>query len=55
MWGMKENRFYLLNVLRRRLDYPSLKRAVQEQALAFRPAVILIEDTAYSGGAFSQS
>src|SRR3984893_17786659 len=45
-WGMKENRFYLLHVLRRRMDYPSLKRAVQEQAQAFGPTVILIEDKA---------
>jgi hypothetical protein len=36
-WGMKENRFYLLHVLRRRMDYRSLKRAVQEQAQAFGP------------------
>src|ERR1700738_4642077 len=39
-------RFYLLHVLRRRMDYPSLKRAVQEQAQAFGPTVILIEDKA---------
>ncbi|MGA7383837.1 MAG: phage terminase large subunit [Methylocella sp.] len=45
-WGMKENRFYLLHVLRRRMDYPSLKCAVQEQAQAFGPTVILIEDKA---------
>ena len=28
------------------MDYPSLKRAVQEQAHAFGPTVILIEDKA---------
>ena len=31
-------------MLRKRLDYPALKRAVSEQALAFQPTEILIED-----------
>jgi predicted phage terminase large subunit-like protein len=33
-------------VLRQRLDYPDLKRAVQAQAEHFRPSNILIEDSA---------
>jgi predicted phage terminase large subunit-like protein len=45
-WGVRENNLYLLNVLRHRLDYPNLKRAVTEQALAFKPKNILIEDKA---------
>lgn len=45
-WGMKERHLYLLHVLRKRLDYPNLKRAVAEQAAAFRPQEILIEDKA---------
>jgi predicted phage terminase large subunit-like protein len=45
-WGVRENNLFLLNVLRYRLDYPNLKRAVTEQALAFKPKNILIEDKA---------
>ena len=33
-------------VLRRRLEYPELKRAVREQYERFRPSVVLIEDKA---------
>jgi predicted phage terminase large subunit-like protein len=45
-WGQRNKKFYLLHVLRKRLDYPDLKRAVREQAERFGPAIILIEDKA---------
>jgi predicted phage terminase large subunit-like protein len=45
-WGVKGKRVYLLHVFRKRLSYPELKRAVREQAEAFNPKVILIEDKA---------
>ena len=45
-WGVKEKHLYLLHVFRKRLDYPELKRAVREQAEAFSPSTILIEDKA---------
>jgi len=45
-WGQKNKKIYLLHVLRRRMDYPDLKRAVREQAERFRPATVLIEDKA---------
>ena len=45
-WGYKKKRFYLLDVLRQRLDYPQLKRAVCIQATRFEPTNILIEDKA---------
>jgi predicted phage terminase large subunit-like protein len=45
-WGIKDKGIYLLNVLRKRMDYPTLKCAVIEQAMAYRPDVILIEDKA---------
>jgi predicted phage terminase large subunit-like protein len=45
-WGVKEKHIYLLHVCRKRLGYPELKRAVQEQAMAFHPKTILIEDKA---------
>jgi predicted phage terminase large subunit-like protein len=43
-WGKKENDLYLLHVLRRRLEYPELKKATREQANRFRATVVLIED-----------
>jgi predicted phage terminase large subunit-like protein len=45
-WGVKGPRFYLLNVLRKKLSYPELRRAVVEQNELFGPQVILIEDKA---------
>jgi predicted phage terminase large subunit-like protein len=45
-WGVKGERFYLLNVLRKKLSYPELKRAIVEQEGLFHPQVILIEDRA---------
>jgi predicted phage terminase large subunit-like protein len=45
-WGLKDKHLYLLHVLRKRLGYPELKRAVREQAEAFGPQSILIEDRA---------
>ena len=43
-WGLREKHIYLLHVFRKRLGYPELKRAVQEQADAFGPKIILLED-----------
>jgi predicted phage terminase large subunit-like protein len=43
-FGVKANHFYLLDVFRARLDYPSLKRAVRERQKAARADVVLIED-----------
>ena len=45
-WGVKGPHFYLLNVLRKKLDFPNLKRAVREQGDLFSPTTILIEDKA---------
>lgn len=45
-WGLKDKRIYLLNVFRKKLGYPDLKRAVREQAEVYEPSVILIEDHA---------
>ncbi len=45
-WGVKDKHAYLLHVLRKRLGYPELKRAAREQAEAFSPQTILIEDKA---------
>jgi predicted phage terminase large subunit-like protein len=43
---MKDKHLFLLNVYRKRLGYPDLKRAVCDQAQAFRAKTILIEDRA---------
>ena len=45
-WGVKEKHLYLLQVIRKRLGYPELKRAVREHAEVFGPQTILIEDRA---------
>jgi predicted phage terminase large subunit-like protein len=45
-WGRKDKRLYLLHVLRKRMDYPELKRAVWQQYGIYQPDYILIEDKA---------
>jgi len=45
-WGVKGKDLFLLGVLRRRLEYPALKRAVREQHSLFGANVVLIEDKA---------
>jgi len=43
-WGVKDKKLYLLNVLRRRMEYPELNRAIRDHAAEFQPKNILIED-----------
>ena len=45
-WGIKGKDLYLLDVLRRRMEYPELKRAVREQQRLHGATVILVEDKA---------
>jgi predicted phage terminase large subunit-like protein len=45
-WGRKNKKLFLLDVFRRRLDYPELKRAVWQLSARFVPRNILIEDKA---------
>jgi predicted phage terminase large subunit-like protein len=45
-WGIKGKDLFLLRVLRKRMEYPELKRAVCEQCEAFGATVVLIEDKA---------
>jgi predicted phage terminase large subunit-like protein len=45
-WRILGKDLYLIDVLRRRLEYPELKRAVRAQYELFRPSVVLIEDKA---------
>jgi predicted phage terminase large subunit-like protein len=43
-WGLYDQRFYLLDVFRKRVNYPDLKRAVVEQWKRHNPTKILIEE-----------
>lgn len=43
-WGVKGHHLYLLDVFRRKLEFPDLKRTVKELASLWHAAVILIEN-----------
>lgn len=45
-WGIDDKNFYLLDVFRKRLNYPDLKRATLELANRFGAQTIVIEDKA---------
>lgn len=45
-WGLLGKQIYLLDVLRRRMIYPDLKRAVKAEAARWKPQLILVEDKA---------
>lgn len=49
----KQNRYYLVDVIRKKLEYPDLKRSIMEAAARFKPHQILIEDKA-SGSSLIQ-
>src|SRR5262249_15374915 len=46
IWGICGKKVYLLGLLRQRLEYPALKRAVRDQQRLFEANVVLIEDKA---------
>lgn len=45
-WGVRDKKFYLLDVYRARLDFPDLKRKVRELDTTYDQRSILIEDKA---------
>ena len=45
-WGVCGKKVYLLGLLRRRLEFPALKRAVREQQHLYGASTVLIEDKA---------
>jgi phage terminase large subunit-like protein len=45
-WGIKDKHSYLIDVFRKCLDCPHLKRAVREQHRLHNASVVLIEDKA---------
>jgi predicted phage terminase large subunit-like protein len=46
IWGVVQDRYYLIDVIRERLNYPDLKKRVREVAEKYRVTIILIEDRA---------
>lgn len=52
-WGAKNKKLYLIDVFRRKLEFPDLKRAVRQQAALHNPQIVLIEDKA-SGSSLIQ-
>lgn len=45
-WGLKDQRLFLLDVFRRKLVFPDLKRAVRDLAALYQSDVVLVEDKA---------
>jgi predicted phage terminase large subunit-like protein len=45
-WGIKDQHLFLLDVHRRRTDFPTLKRAVIDLATVHRADIVLVEDKA---------
>lgn len=45
-WGKKDQQMFLLDVYRRKLEFPDLKRAVRELATLHRANIVLVEDKA---------
>lgn len=43
-WGLREDRWWLLDIFRKRLDYPDLKRAVIRLYHQWKPDKVIIED-----------
>jgi predicted phage terminase large subunit-like protein len=46
VWGIRKKKIFLLDVYRKQVNYPDLKRAVAHLAQAHKATVVLIEDAA---------
>ena len=46
-WLIDENKYYLIDVLRGRFDFPTLRRKVAEQAKLYKASQVLIEDAGF--------
>jgi predicted phage terminase large subunit-like protein len=44
VWSVEDDKFYLLDVFRQRLNYPDLKRAIISRAREYGSPTVLIED-----------
>ncbi|MBS0236253.1 MAG: phage terminase large subunit [Proteobacteria bacterium] len=45
-WGIHQDHYYLMNVLRKRLEYSELRRCIVSCYEAYKPLAVLIEDKA---------
>ena len=45
-WGIKGKELYLRHLLRKRMEYPELRRSLRGQCQAFEASVVPIEDKA---------
>lgn len=43
-WGTKGRKLYLMNVFRRRLEFPDLKRSVIDLTALWKADIVLVED-----------
>ncbi len=46
IWGIAEQKYYLVSVVRKKLTYPELKNLVEKLAKRYNPRFVLIEDKA---------
>jgi predicted phage terminase large subunit-like protein len=53
-WLVDENKYYLIDVLRGRFDFPTLRRKVSEQAKLHKASQILIEDAGFGTALFQE-
>lgn len=44
--GISNNRYYILDLFKEKVEYPELKRAVQQYSDKWKPQVVLVEDKA---------
>jgi predicted phage terminase large subunit-like protein len=49
-WHILNNRYYLLNVVRDKFDYPALKARAHALAVEYQPRVVLVEDSGVGTG-----
>ena len=52
-WGVSNDKYYLVSIIRRKMCYPELKSAIEQQIAKYSPKHVLIEDKA-SGQSLAQ-
>lgn len=53
-WAVVDKHLFLIDVCRKKLEFPDLKRAIEQQNAIFNPDTILIEDSASGTGLIQQ-
>ncbi len=46
LWGILDGKYYLINMIRKKLSYPNLKNIIEKEINKYQPRFILIEDKA---------